>query len=189
MPNNINELKEAIEKIEDGQSDAPIIVAGLESDVEKSNPESYREIRWKAMDLLSRREHSRKELSRKLIKRFEDQDQLVASILDELQQRHLQSESRFTEAYVNMRKKKGFGPVRIAHELKERGVADNLAVTEINRQDHDWFATAEMVWKKKFNNKTPDNLKELAKQQRFLNYRGFDHGHISTLYYQAVDCD
>ena len=67
---------------------------------------SIKDIEQKALDLLSLREHSRQELTRKLLKRkFELAD--IDVVLDKLMERKFLSEERFTEAYINSRMKKG----------------------------------------------------------------------------------
>jgi regulatory protein len=56
-------------------------------------------IRLKAMDLLARREHSVKELLKKLSDRFEEPE-LIIKVVDQLAQDNLVSNSRFAEMYV-----------------------------------------------------------------------------------------
>ena len=57
------------------------------------------ECRKKAMDLLARREHSRLELERKLTSRDYEAEEINATI-EQLVADNLQSDSRFSEAYV-----------------------------------------------------------------------------------------
>ena len=63
------------------------------------------EIYNKALDLLSRREHSRKELYLKLVKRFESKEDINSS-LDKLEENNLLRDSRFAEEYVQARRRK-----------------------------------------------------------------------------------
>ena len=69
----------------------------------------FNDIYNKALDLLSRREHSKKEIRDKLCLRFEDRDN-INSVIDKLQLNNLINDHRFSEAYVTIRKRKGFGP-------------------------------------------------------------------------------
>ncbi len=69
-------------------------------------------IRKKAMDLLARRDHSEQELRRKLKSREYDAD-TIDEVLQELISDRLQSDERFTEAYVNHRFNAGVGPLKI----------------------------------------------------------------------------
>ena len=73
-------------------------------------------IRLKIMDFLSRREHSAKEIFQKMSPRVESKDMLLDSI-DELLQDGLLSDERFAESYLQSRKIRGYGPVRIRNEL------------------------------------------------------------------------
>ena len=84
--------------------------------------------RLAAMNLLAYREHSRAELVAKLIGRSFDVSEIDAA-LDILENEHLLSDERFAQAYVRMRSRKGFGPIRIRQELQERGISRELIVT------------------------------------------------------------
>lgn len=138
-------------------------------------------IRWSAMELLARREHSVKELINKLIKRYPDNSEDIANCIGVLTRESLQSDERFCEAYVAMRKRKGYGPQRIAAELRERGVCEGLAKEQLKSPDNDWFSVLEIAWQRKFHGRQPMDLKEKAKQIRFLNYRGFYSSDIQEL--------
>ena len=70
----------------------------------------------KSLDLLSRREHSTKEIKEKLLLRFDD-CAVIDSVLTKLEKNNLISNLRFAEAYVSSRKTKGFGPKKISFEL------------------------------------------------------------------------
>ncbi|MBL1260099.1 MAG: regulatory protein RecX [Thiotrichaceae bacterium] len=124
------------------------------------------------MDLLSRREHAVAELSRKLIgkgfdKAFVD-DALVQLVAD-----GLLSDARYAESYVRFRMNKGFGPVRIREELRQRGVANSLISDYVDFQDRCWVETARQAWQKRFGGEFPSDMKTCAKQLQFLQYRGF----------------
>ncbi|MCW8847229.1 MAG: recombination regulator RecX, partial [Sedimenticola sp.] len=83
------------------------------------------ELEQAAIRLLTNREHSRLELSRKLQSRCDDRN-LLSEVLDDLERSGYLSDDRFTELYVNYRKQKGFGPIRIRQELQERGISTDL---------------------------------------------------------------
>ncbi|MEE3239778.1 MAG: regulatory protein RecX [Pseudomonadota bacterium] len=138
----------------------------------KSQHENPVDIRRSAMDLLARREHSRLELARKLHKRF-SQYETIEIVLDQLVQDQLLSDKRFTEAYVSYRKRAGFGPVKIASELRERGINGKLADKFLYHNSEDWRATAAAAKQKKFGANPVNDLKEKLRQHRFLLYRGF----------------
>lgn len=131
------------------------------------------------MNLLVRREHSQAELRRKLLQRY-DSTGLVEQVLQQLVEQRLQSDTRFTEMYVRMRAERGYGPVRINHELQERGV--NLAIIAefLDENAGIWFDYAKVVWQRKYGKKLAQTYSERAKQMRFLQYRGFTMAQINA---------
>ncbi len=145
---------------------------------EALNPEQLsRQLRWNAMELLARREHSRLELSRKLRQRFADTDDQIEAVLDQLEADSLLSNARFAEAYTSMRLRKGFGPARIAQELKERGVSAGQIRDTLATADVDWFEQSRLVLNKKFS-RPPVDAAGRAKCARYLQYRGFDYEQV-----------
>tara|TARA_Y100000992_G_C21244435_1_gene482503 strand:+ start:1077 stop:1508 length:432 start_codon:yes stop_codon:yes gene_type:complete len=133
----------------------------------------------KALDLLSRREHSRKELYIKLTKRFDCKDEINLT-LDQLEENNLLCDSRFTEEYVHSRRRKGFGPVKISMELEKKGVKDSLISSEIDKFN-DWEKLAELSFKKRFPDGASKNFKELQKQKNFLTNKGFSFYQIESV--------
>jgi regulatory protein len=132
----------------------------------------------RAMNLLARREHSVTELKTKLLKAEFDRNDIYA-VIEKLAASGLQSDQRFTENYLRYRSQRGFGSQRIRQELKERGVADEIINTTLHDADIDWFSLAIIVRCKRFGEQNPDDFKDRAKQQRFLQYRGFTHEQIT----------
>ena len=154
----------------------------LESDAQAESPSSdIRDIRRSAMDLLARREHSRLELARKLHKRYSEYE-LIEEALDKLVSDNLLSDERFTEVYVTYRRRAGFGPVRIAGELRERGVNDSLAARYLDGVDASWRDAALAARDKKFGAQPAVDLIEKNRQQKFLIYRGFRQAHFECMY-------
>lgn len=154
---------------------------GFKPSAAKEQPKvSASEQRNAALEMLARREHSRRELKQKLQRRFGLELQ-TDELLDALAEQGLQCDTRFTESYTRMRKRKGYGPIRIVMELRERGVAGSMVNDCVYAEDHDWFACAGDVWQKKFGT-YPVDQKERAKQMRFLQYRGFDQEHIREVF-------
>ncbi|HXK55123.1 MAG TPA: regulatory protein RecX, partial [Gammaproteobacteria bacterium] len=78
-----------------------------------------------ALRLLVAREHSRWELRRKL-NAHAAQPEHIERLLDRLEEQGVQSDLRFTQEYIAARGRRGFGPIRIAVELNERGIAAAL---------------------------------------------------------------
>lgn len=65
-----------------------------------------------------------------------------------------------------------FGSLKIAHELREKGIADDLIATAIAQIKGGELDNAHEVWRKKFG-ASPKTREEWAKQARFLQSRGF----------------
>ncbi len=129
-----------------------------------------------AIRLLSRREHSSKELRRKLLERdfdFLTIDNTLISLKDE----NLQSDARFTECYVRSKWNKGVGPVRLRRELCEHEIDDEMINACLH--DHEWRQLAVEVRQKRFGLALPESFEERAKQMRFLQYRGFNTEQIN----------
>lgn len=127
-------------------------------------------LKTRALGYLARREHSRLELERKL-KPYAQTSEELSSVLDTLEQRGFLSAVRMVEQVIHMRKSK-FGSQRIVHELREKGIAENLiaaALLSIKETEQD---SAREVWRKKYG-AMPANAKELGRQMRFLMGRGF----------------
>ena len=130
--------------------------------------------------MLARREHSAFELRRKLQQKdFVETD--IEQTIDQLEHEGLLSDQRFAESYIHMRKSKGFGPVRIALELKERGVDESDFRPYLYADELDWSATLEAVYAKKYGHRSCEDYQEKAKRTRYLQYRGFTLEAISDL--------
>ncbi len=127
-------------------------------------------LKTRALGHLARREHSRLELERKLAVHARSSEELSA-VLDGLEQSGFLSSARLVEQLVQMRKSR-FGSVRIAHELREKGIAENLIDSALNGIKETEQESAREVWRKKFG-VVPANAKELGRQTRFLMGRGF----------------
>lgn len=134
-----------------------------------SRPESG-ELRERALRLLARREHSRFELARKLeTAGFARAD--IAVLLDQFETRNWLSDPRFAASYVADHRARA-GAIKLAYDLRQRGVADSVidAVLSDNRDSE--LARAHEVWRKKFG-AAPTDPSTKARQIRFLQSRGF----------------
>jgi regulatory protein len=136
-----------------------------------------------AIALLARREHSVRELTVKLGARGVSAA-MAAVVIARLIAERLQSDERFAEVYLRQRSAKGYGPIRIALELRERGIDDALVSAELRRVadegEIDWFVCALMAYSKKYGVRPIADIKERAKRMRFLQYRGFSHEQIAA---------
>jgi regulatory protein len=132
-------------------------------------------VRFTALDLLGRREHSRRELGSKLSVRFDlpvTAPEIQLS-LDRLAMDGYQSDQRFAEVFVRSRRARGYGPLFIEQELRQRGVAMELIIAAVDRGSEEWLSLAGDQKRKKFGVGAVTALKEKAKVVRFLRYKGF----------------
>jgi regulatory protein len=124
------------------------------------------------MNLLARREHSQFELHNKL-KAKGYTEHIINGVLQELAEENLQSDGRFAENFIRARANHGFGPIRIALELRERGIPRDMINKLVDKNNDKWKKMAMEIKQKKFGDPT-----EYAKQARFLQYKGFTHEQI-----------
>ena len=137
-----------------------------------SDTRSYQQAWDRAVGLLSRREHSEKELRAKLLRKGGAQD-TIAQVIQDLKQRDYLSDQRFTDMFVQSRMERGDGPLKIRHQLESRGVAESTINQYLNQSDQVWEDILLKVWSKKFGEAVPSDYKEWARQARFLQSRGF----------------
>ena len=159
-----------------------------------------KEILHRAVDLLSRREHSQKELYQKLVKKDFSADDIPA-VLAYLIEKDYLSDQRFAESILRVRVDRGFGWLYIKNELKQKGVCLTI-INQLDKNDEiDWYLQAELAYNKRFSTPLVDYVvdddepishlsknkayqaasKEKAKRMRFLQYRGFSSDQIITV--------
>ncbi len=148
--------------------------------VEKASGPTESDVRLAAMNLLARREHSALELREKLLKRFgrDEGDVDIGAVLNRLAEQGLQSDERFTEAFITSRERQGKGPLRIEQELRQKGVRDGLIFQYLDESDECWLNLAQEVRSKRFGDGPIQTPREKARQMRFLQYRGFSHEQV-----------
>ena len=137
-----------------------------------------RTVRVAAMDYLSRREHASHELFQKLIAKREYEASEISEALARLSDQGLLSDERFTEAFINQRISKGSGPLKIRTELRQKGVSDAMIEAFLEQHNAIWYESALAVRIRKYGSERPSDLKETARQTRFLQSRGFSTEHI-----------
>lgn len=147
------------------------------------------DVRFAAMNFLAMREHSIKELKEKLGRKYAAWPSLIDSVIIELAEQNLQSDERFTMAFVVMRQRQGKGSQLIRFELRERGIDSELVAFYVDDTDHQWQALAYEVRRKRFGDEQPKHQRERARQMRFLHARGFSSPHIKHAFNaDDVDC-
>lgn len=135
-------------------------------------------LRARALQYLARREHSRAELRAKLLPCVQAEDEFeqtqsvdLDGLLDDLTERGWLSDERATALFIHSKRSR-FGTQRITHELKQRGISDELISAELGALKDSELEAARDVWRRKFG-QLPQDAKEKAKQMRFMQSRGF----------------
>ena len=141
-------------------------------------------LRERALRHLSRRDHSRAELARKLAAHG-DADEIDA-VIERMGELGLQSDTRYAEAFV--RGKAGrFGASRLRSELARRGIdrdlIDEAIAGECVESEGD---RARAVLRGRFT-EPPADAREWARQARFLQTRGFAPDLIRKLLKEPYD--
>ena len=124
----------------------------------------------RAMRYLVRREYSRAELNAKLLLKATPDDN-VERVLDELAARGWLSDSRAVEQVVRQRRNR-FGMQRIAFELRQKGIGEDLINDALPQMRETELEAARSVWQRKFGI-APKDAKNKARQIRFMQSRGF----------------
>ncbi|WP_019895952.1 regulatory protein RecX [Hydrogenovibrio halophilus] len=156
----------------------------LDSDDQADTPELRTQTQEKAVQLLARREHGRRELSRKLMQKLpalQNLPGLVESVLDHCQQQGWQSDERFVEAAVREQMQRHQGPFKIRHWLRQRCDRDDLIDAYLTYDNEVWVAIAQEALAKKFGEDFADltgDRKQQQRAQRFLHSRGFEGDQI-----------
>ena len=134
----------------------------------------------KALDILSRREHSIHELKLKLHKKFEAISE-IEEVITKLESNNLLNDFRFAETYTRIRKRKGFGPNKVYYELANKGIKESISNEIISAEDG-WRDAALKAFRKKYKDGISEDTKERLKQKNFLHNRGFTFKEIESVF-------
>ena len=134
--------------------------------------EAFTVIYNKALDLVSRREHSQYELIQKLNKRFPETMPIIEEVVKKLAVNNILNDERFAEMYLNSRARKGFGPKKIEMELNFKKVDSSFIAIAIAEYES-WTENAQNELLKKFKGIKPTDYNSRMKQKQFLFNRGF----------------
>ena len=127
----------------------------------------------RAVGLLSRRDHSEKELRRKLTQRGLEAAE-VDGALQRLQSLSLQSDDRFAENLLRSRAQSGHGPLHVRAELAQHGLDSARIGALFDAQDVDWNACALAFAQRRLNRQSGDPRREAQRLANALLRRGFN---------------
>lgn len=142
-----------------------------------------------ALRRLAQREYGEEELRRKLLSCTNNR-QDVEMVIGQMKQAGHLSDERFIEAYIQSRVRRGFGPLRICAELKEKGIRQEALEEVLAIWQSSWLSLAKRALEKKYGERMrllkedPEGDKKalMLAQKRFLLYRGFEASTIQQIF-------
>ncbi|WP_267223933.1 regulatory protein RecX [Dyella silvae] len=140
----------------------------------------------KALGMLARREHSRRELKLKLRQKGYEGGE-AGEALDRLGEQHYQDDDRFAEMLVRSRVSQGYGPMRVRAELKSHGLSDARIRAVLDEAEVDWEASAAAQLRRRFGAGSPPDRDEKARRAQFLLRRGFPAATVRSVTHADVD--
>ncbi|HVV97825.1 MAG TPA: regulatory protein RecX [Rhodanobacteraceae bacterium] len=136
--------------------------------------------------LLSRREHSARELKVKLARKGHAKEE-ISDAIGRLADRKYQSDDRFGIVIARTRIAQGYGPARIRAELKSHGLSDAAIRAAVEAADADWLDVAARQLKRRFGARPAPDADERARRAQFLLRRGFDPATVRAVTRADVD--
>ena len=150
-------------------------------------------LKARALHYLAMREHSRAELTRKLMQHVRRQQgaeaaetgeageegekaeaaEQIRRVLDELAAAGFLSDERAADALLAAQGRR-MGSRRLQQTLQMRGLAPDLVRRTLNEARATEYERALALWRRRFGAAPAADAKALARQMRFLARRGFD---------------
>jgi len=140
-----------------------------------------------ALRLLARRDLATGELRARLAARGFG-PAATAEALAALANEGVLDDGRFAHNYVAYQAARGRGPVRIAADLRQRGLPPELIEAAL-AAGPDWRLAAAAARARRFGRRAPQEYRDKARQARFLQYRGFSADHIRAATGADADTD
>lgn len=131
----------------------------------------------RALGLLTRREHSRKELTRKLATRGVERADAETAV-SKLAAEGWQNDVRFAESLVRSRAGGGYGPLRIRAELGMHGLDREAIAAALDTFEGDWAEEARDLVRRRFGAQVLEDRTVQRKAADFLIRRGFAADHV-----------
>ena len=139
-----------------------------------------------ALKLLARRDYATADLRSRLCDGGFDA-QSSDAVIATLEEQGVLNDARYAQNYVAYHVGRGQGPLRIATELRRKGVPGALIDAAL-AAGPDWAALARRLRAARFG-APPSSWPEKARQARFLQYRGFSADHIRAATGADLDLD
>ncbi len=116
---------------------------------------------------------------RRKLQRLGYEDAAITPILNALASEGLLSDQRYIEVRLRSRIAQGYGKLRIRQELLSQGLPEDLVDQAFAEDATNWQDLMERARCKRFGKPLPTATVEIARQARFLQYRGFSPRMIS----------
>jgi regulatory protein len=126
----------------------------------------------RALGLLVRREHSRKELERKLAARGVDAGEAKA-VVERISGEGWQDDARFAEFLIRSRAANGYGPAHVRAELAAHGLDRETIANAMEAFEGDWIEIARGLVRRRFGEAGPRDPAQKRKAADLLLRRGF----------------
>jgi len=167
-----------------GLAETGPVVSGVTGSERRKRRRSEPSPLQRALGLLTRREHSRKELTRKLTDRGVERAEAAAAI-EKLCDAGWQDDARFAQVLVRSRANAGYGPIRIRAELGTHGLDREAVAAAMDSFDGDWATNAQDLVRRRFGPGIATDGSRQRKAADMLVRRGFAADDIRT----ALRCD
>jgi regulatory protein len=169
MVRDIDSLPAGVSPIADANAERP-------AEPQKSRKRPELSPSQRALGLLVRREHSRKELTRKLAARGVEAEQAQAAV-ERMTAEGWQDDARFAELLVRSRANNGYGPLRIRAELGTHSLSREAIQAAMDGYEGDWAENARDQVRRRFGPALEDRAVQ-RKAAEFLIRRGFGGDHV-----------
>ena len=150
----------------------------------KSSNDPYRKALNTALRILTRRDHSKHELSQKLKARGYVQE-VINDVISECERFDYINDERTAQVFIRRLQRKGYGRKRIRSELNRKGLRSKNIQTILSKSinDIDECQGAEKIYQKHARrfNREKEELKRKDKIYKFLYGRGFSQSVISEV--------
>jgi regulatory protein len=156
----------------------------MTGNMQDGSNDHYRKALNTALRILTRRDHSKYELSQKLKARSYTED-VIGEVMSECERFGYINDERTAEVFIRQLHKKGYGMKRIRFELKSKGFrgkhVQGILAKRISEADE--RQCAEKIFQKHANrfDRDTDEFKRKDKIYRFLFGRGFSNAVISQI--------
>jgi regulatory protein len=157
---------------------------------------AYSRLLDRAIRILAMRDHSEKELRRKLVapvltkngpEPIDAPPEEVDKVVAWCQESSYIDDARFTRQFIASRSRKGYGPARIRQELNQKGIGRADIDQSMYDCEIDWMALAREQAERKYGEPLPTVFAEKVKVQRFLLNRGYLMEDIQQIWRNFTD--